>query len=121
MLASVPADGQAALDAREAAYTRQDASAQITPRLSGPVALYVVPPAHWDHSADPHPILLSYLDVVVSGFLDAFGPKGVARFFTTTAGWRTVQDDRAAPIYPRAEAASMAGRRAVDAALPRLR
>ena len=50
----------------------------------------------------PAPILRSYLDVVIQGFHDHFGPAGVTRFFATTANWQAVEDDRAAPKYPRA-------------------
>jgi len=51
--------------------------------------------------------LLSYLDVVVQGFVHEFGTAGAKAFFETTDGWDTpVLDDRAAPIYPRAQTLS---------------
>lgn len=119
LLAQVPGGDWAALDRREVAYEKHDAGGQITPAQPGPVALYVIPPGVLDPEREAHPVLLSYLDMVVSGFLDAFGPDGVARFFTSTAGWDgPLLDDRAAPIYPRADTATRAGRRATDAALP---
>ena len=47
-------------------------------------------------------MLLSYLDVVVQGYLREFGEQGVQRFFDTTDGWDApVLNDRADPVYPR--------------------
>lgn len=109
------------LDQREAAYHRHDVALQVSSGQSGalhnPVMLYVVPQHVWDKNDDAHPVLLSYLDVVISGILTEFGPAGVAGFFETTTGWRALHDDRAAPIYPRAAAATDAGRAAVDKAV----
>lgn len=92
IIAAVPNGDWAALDQREAAYVRQslpDGTAiyEITKNILAP--------------AQPHPILRSYLDVVLQGYLHQFGAEAAARFVTTTTGWRTVHDDRADPIYPR--------------------
>ena len=47
-------------------------------------------------------MLLSYIDVVVQGYLREFGEAGVARFFDTTDGWNApIADDRADPVYGR--------------------
>lgn len=103
LVASVPGADWAALDLRETGYARH---------LSGTSALHDLAPdtqiAHYAIPADDHRsdgervILLSYLDVVVQGFLHEFGPEGVARFFDTTIGWETpIRDDRAAPGYSR--------------------
>ena len=49
------------------------------------------------------PILQSYLDTVMQGFLLEFGEGGVADFLKTTAGWETpILKDRESPFYPRA-------------------
>lgn len=73
-----------------------------------------------DQTAPPsaqHPILLSYLDVVISGFQTLMGDAGPAHFFETTTGWGPILDDRANPAYPRAQPLTPAIRDTVDAAL----
>ncbi|WP_370399087.1 gamma-glutamylcyclotransferase family protein [Sulfitobacter sp. JB4-11] len=105
LIAAVPGDDWAALDERERGYARiVSGNAVVHPLSPLPhVAHYSVPPEHHLPDGD-HVILLSYLDVVVQGFLREFGEKGVARFFNTTAGWNTpVLNDRAKPIYSRAQ------------------
>ena len=97
LLAEVPGGDWAALDAREWAYIRAPAEpgrgAQI---YHIPADLHTAP-------SQTHPILLSYLDVVVQGYLNEFGEAGVARFFATTDGWEApIINDRTAPQYPRA-------------------
>ena len=64
------------------------------------------------------PIWLSYVDVVLQGFLDLFGEEGVRRFVATTDGWHVpIVDDRSAPAYPPAQRLSPAETAVVDAAL----
>lgn len=103
LIAPVPGNDWAALDQREAGYDRLPADTvrhAVTPAPR--VAVYSIPPRSDD--LDSCPILLSYLDVVVQGFLAEFGEAGVARFFETTDNWSLpVADDRAAPLYPRAQ------------------
>ncbi|WP_422050275.1 gamma-glutamylcyclotransferase family protein [Shimia sp.] len=104
IIAHVPNDDWAALDKREFAYDRVGATSAI--RHAKPaeidIAVYHVPA---DQGLSPdvrHPIWLSYLDVVIQGYLRHFGEAGVARFFATTAGWDApILNDRAAPNYPR--------------------
>ena len=123
LVAAVPDADWAALDAREHGYDRQGVVHGIAHDLPGDAAVqvYAVPDRH-RLPADRSPILLSYLDVVVQGFLHQFGQDGAAHFFTTTAGWdRPAIDDRAAPIYPRATVLSPAERAFVDANLSRVR
>ena len=118
LIAPVPGGDWAALDQREAAYARHVLS-DITHDLPRPaeVMIYKVEAVHVAESHG-HPILLSYLDVVVQGYLREFGPAGVARFFETTGGWDVgVLDDRDAPQYPRAQVTSDRERGMVDAAL----
>lgn len=99
VIAGVPNDDWAALDAREAAYQRHDVSHLVDHPV--PTAVYQVLPEHVAPK-DAHPILLSYVDVVTQGYLRVFGEEGVAHFFDTTDGWDApILDDRADPIYPR--------------------
>jgi hypothetical protein len=72
--------------------------------MGAAVQVYALP----DHDAAPptdeNPILLSYLDVVLQGYLHRFGVDGARAFVATTDGWHApVIDDRAAPRYPRAQ------------------
>ncbi|WP_146006449.1 gamma-glutamylcyclotransferase family protein [Cohaesibacter celericrescens] len=64
--------------------------------------IYVGQPAHSD-TVDPHfPILQSYVDAVMQGFLHKFGEAGVERFIAETDGWQTpIVQDRHIPFYPR--------------------
>ena len=112
LLAEVPGGDWTALDAREWAYIRAPAEpgrgAQI---YHIPADLHAAP-------SQTHPILLSYLDVVVQGYLNEFGEAGVARFFATTDGWEApIINDRAAPQYPRAQQLSPDETALVDAML----
>ena len=115
LIAAVPGADWQALDAREKGYARVSSGGAVThPIVPSPdIAHYAVPPEHF--VTGDHAILLSYLDVVVQGFLREFGESGVARFFETTDGWDTpVIDDRAAPRYVRHQALSEAERALVD-------
>ncbi|MEM6478192.1 MAG: gamma-glutamylcyclotransferase [Pseudomonadota bacterium] len=90
----VPDDDLPDLDRREAQYERQ-------PLGAGQV-IYSVPAAN--QTTRRCPILRSYLDTVLQGFLHEFGKDGIGRFITTTQGWEAgLLDDRAAPLYPRAQ------------------
>jgi hypothetical protein len=104
LIAPVPGADWPALDAREAAYIRAPAGPQVAHDLPHrpEIAVYTIPEGHHGAPSVAHPILLSYLDVVVQGYLREFGEAGVARFFESTRGWEgPVLDDRAAPRYPR--------------------
>lgn len=118
LVADVPGADWAALDAREFAYARHAVTAE-TPDGALPAQVYAVPQGQ--PPTDDHPILLSYLDAVVQGFLREYGVDGAADFFATTAGWQApVLDDRAAPRYPRAQALSTRERATVDDGLARV-
>ncbi|SFA87951.1 hypothetical protein SAMN05421688_1426 [Poseidonocella pacifica] len=122
LIAQVPGGDWAALDAREAAYDRLDATHQVRHDLPAPapVAIYSVARAHRARTEDRHPILLSYLDVVVQGFAREHGEAGVADFFATTDGWDgPVYDDRENPLYPRHQILSAEERALVDEHLTR--
>ncbi|SOE08604.1 hypothetical protein SAMN05877838_0328 [Hoeflea halophila] len=69
-------------------------------------------------SEGPAPILRSYLDAVLQGFLREFGPESVHRFIAETDAFHTpIHEDRAAPLYPRAVRLSPAEIELFDAAL----
>lgn len=105
LIAEVPGADWAALDAREYGYARiPSGSAVEHPRdPATQISHYAVPPETWVQGSANH-ILLSYLDVVVQGYLREFGANGVADFFATTDGWETqILNDRAVPRYPRAQ------------------
>jgi len=109
LIAAIPGGDWAALDRREEGYDR-------LPTPEPGVMIYAVP----DHGpvAGDGPILLSYVDVVFQGFLREFGPTGLERFAATTDGWHIpVRDDRAAPLYPRAQRLDAAETARVDAIL----
>ncbi|KMK68764.1 gamma-glutamylcyclotransferase family protein [Puniceibacterium sp. IMCC21224] len=118
-----PVDGDwSALDLRETAYDRLDANGSVSHRADhGPVAIYAIAPENRQLPDDDHPMLLSYLDVVLQGYLEVYGTGGADRFIATTAGWDTpVLDDRARPRYPRAQDLDDSQRAYVDAALASL-
>ena len=114
LIAPVPGGDWAALDTREYAYARHPVLAQTD---GGALAaqVYAVPS---DNALSPtvqNSILLSYLDAVVQGFLHEYGESGVAAFFETTLGWSApIDDDRAAPRYPRAQVLTAQERALVD-------
>ncbi|WP_422025653.1 gamma-glutamylcyclotransferase family protein [Roseovarius sp.] len=104
LIAPVPAADWAALDEREGAYDRVAAREQITHGLAHhpEIAVYTIPEGKHGAPDETCPALLSYIDVVVQGYLREFGEQGVQRFFDTTDGWDApVLDDRNDPVYPR--------------------
>lgn len=124
LVARVPGADWAALDMREAGYARHLLSAD-TVAHQAPVALsaqvYAVPPDGSTRADAGGTISLSYLDVVVQGFLAEFSVDGVRRFFDSTTGWQTpIIDDRAAPLYPRAQMLSDTETALVDAEMARI-
>jgi hypothetical protein len=94
LVLDVPETDRPALILREAAYD---------PVSEDDLTVFSIPPDKHPEADRPRPILLSYLDTVVQGFLHRFGPDGVAGFFASTEGWGEIRDDRAAPVYPRAQ------------------
>ncbi|WP_306418084.1 gamma-glutamylcyclotransferase family protein [Albidovulum aquaemixtae] len=116
LVAAVPGDDWALLDQREAAYRRHTlAHEHITssPGWADRVEIYAVDEVNAAKAA-VHPILLSYLDTVVQGFLREFGEAGVARFFATTTSWTALLDDREEPIYSRHQRATASERALTD-------
>lgn len=118
LAAHVPGGDWVALDEREAAYARHPAQALPIGRAPLEVQVYAVPQAAAARPQTAHPILLSYLDAVVQGFLREFGEEGVSDFFETTSGWDApIRNDRETPLYPRAQRLSAAELSLVDTAL----
>ncbi len=116
LVAEVPDGDWSALDAREAAYDKHPVTVQLHACGSDSAArVYAVAPTHAAPPDTAHPVLLSYIDTVVQGFLEIFGEAGVAAFFATTKGWHCpILDDRAAPRYPRATVLAPPERALVD-------
>jgi hypothetical protein len=104
LVAAVPDDDWRGLDAREHAYDRHRVTEITRHRVARPVSIqvYAIPEGKHGKPDETHPVLMSYLDTVVQGYLREFGEAGVAHFFETTAGWDApILDDRAQPRYPR--------------------
>ena len=120
LIAAVPGDSWAALDEREHAYDRVTVSENVDhPLPHDPhIAIYAIPDGAHHAPTNEHPILLSYVDVVMQGYFNEFGAEGLAGFMATTGGWASpVMDDRADPIYPRHQTLSARERRMIDDAL----
>ena len=124
VIAPVPNDDWVALDAREFSYARiavTDAVAHGANDVRD-ISIYAIPPEHAAPPDKDHPILLSYIDAVLQGYLREFGETGAERFCATTEGWDTpVRNDRAAPVYPRAQLLSRTETTFVDDMLLTLR
>lgn len=117
LIAHVPGGDWAALDAREHGYSRHVAQA-VGVGGARDIQVYAVPVGQGGAPVAAHPILLSYIDVVVQGFLREFGAQGAEGFFATTRGWDApILNDRAAPQYPRAQVLTQVEREVVDAGL----
>ncbi len=103
LIAAVPDADWAALDARETGYARLNSGNAVShPLPHEPQIAHYSVPAEEQGTTSRNTIILSYLDVVVQGFLREFGAAGVSHFFETTDGWDTpILNDRAAPQYPR--------------------
>ena len=120
LIAHVPGNDWAQLDAREYGYDRLNPPVLHDKGDGLDIATYVVP----DRLIAPGQkgaILLSYLDVVVQGFLAEFGEAGVRRFFDTTSGWdHPIDNDRKDPKYPRHQTLSSDERDLVTSELARI-
>ena len=108
LVAQVPNADWVALDEREHAYQRYDVTDQVESEPArSEIQVYSVAPEFYAADGQEYTLLLSYIDVVVQGFLREFGNAGVSRFFDTTVGWpRQILNDRQAPIYPRFQSLS---------------
>jgi hypothetical protein len=117
----------AGIDTREFRYHRRDIRlsdlefAQPGHGIGAEIALHVYE-ARIEHPAaeGPAPILRSYLDAVMQGFLREFGPDGLHRFVAETDAFHTpIHEDRAQPLYPRAVSLSPAEMELFDVVLGR--
>ena len=123
LIAPVPDGDWAALDLRETGYDRMPLTVGLSHEAAdaGEIAVYHIPADKHGPADGVRPILLSYLDVVVEGYLQVFGAEGGRHFFDTTAGWDgPILNDRAAPRYPRAQLLTEAETAVVDAELGKL-
>ncbi len=117
LIAVVPNADWQALDQRETGYDRLPAQGLIEHDLlqTPDLQVYAIARETQNQIEPAFPILMSYLDVVVQGYLRVFGQAGVQAFFDTTDGWdRTIIDDRAHPRYPRHQILSQAERALVN-------
>ncbi|WP_018697797.1 gamma-glutamylcyclotransferase family protein [Amorphus coralli] len=111
------------LDRRERHYDRLTVGrGKVEPETETPhpgeAYVYRVKRAHDRFGTRRFPVLLSYVDCVIQGYLKVFGEEGVAEFMATTDGWHVpILDDRATPLYPRAQTLSDRERTLVDDAL----
>jgi hypothetical protein len=123
LIAAVPDGDWRVLDEREAWYKRDVAQNLIHNLTPAPeVQIYHAPATLHRPATHKHPVLLSYIDVVVQGYLKEFGEAGVERFFNTTDGWDApIRNDRDAPIYPRHRRLSAMETALVDHHLRRVR
>lgn len=95
------------LDDREIGYSRVRVSVRPSSWPRGPKTLscfaYVGDTPHHRPGSLEFPIWRSYLDCVLSGYLELGGAQAVERFIASTEGWESpILDDRAQPRYPRA-------------------
>ncbi len=122
LIAAVPDADWLALDTRETGYQRIPSAGKVNHVGKGinDIAHYAVAQENW-RSSGTQTILLSYLDVIVQGYMQQFGTDGVAAFFDTTDGWDTpILNDRAAPQYPRSQTLSHDETALVDQHLGRI-
>ncbi|SON56375.1 hypothetical protein HDIA_2834 [Hartmannibacter diazotrophicus] len=96
------------VDARERGYDRHPVDRSmleidgiLPPEID--LYVYVSRSPHLGGPEESHPVPLSYVDVVMAGYVRLFGRAGAQRFVASTDGWDVPRlDDRAAPTYPRA-------------------
>ena len=121
LIAPVPGADWLALDAREEGYDRLPVGPGLTVETVTGIETQIYSVPDRSVTGTGGPILLSYLDVVLQGYLREFGEEGVRRFMDTTDGWDTpVLNDRAQPRYPRHQRLSAEETAMVDAELFRL-
>jgi len=109
LMAKVPNNDWVELDAREVGYARRVLSdgewLVETPKLPviqdkpDDVQMYVH--ASGEFAQAVKPILYSYLETVLFGYYQWFGPEGVQAFIDSTVAWTGILDDRNNPVYPR--------------------
>ncbi|MEN8659955.1 gamma-glutamylcyclotransferase family protein [Marivita sp.] len=124
VIAPVPNDDWVALDEREFSYARLAVTDAVQHAASDvrDISIYAIPPENTAPPDKNHPILLSYVDAVLQGYLREFGETGAEQFCASTGGWDTpVRNDRTDPVYPRAQRLTTTERTFVDDMLLTLR
>ncbi|MEM9715788.1 MAG: gamma-glutamylcyclotransferase family protein [Pseudomonadota bacterium] len=105
---------------REKGYDVHTVTASSLDPATKDVSLFVGRPDQ-AVAVNDKPILLSYLDTVVTGFVDNFGTDRARDFFGSTVGWSAgITKDRDDPIYPRTVSLSDQVKSLVDEELARL-
>ena len=107
VLVTMPEAELPLLDEREAGYDRVQLSVSDfeleTPTNNDPIYVYVSNSQHNVDADDQHPVLQSYVDCVMAGFLKQYGESGLQAFVQSTRGWQLpIANDRLNPRYPRA-------------------
>lgn len=107
MVIELQDDALPRLDERERGYDRLELDGAAFELLNGESldSVYVYRSRSFmpDNGLQTHPILRSYMDVVMQGYRDNFGDQGLEDLLATTDHWTgAVREDREAPIYPRA-------------------
>lgn len=91
------------LDAREHGYERLILADDALSTKAKNVSMYKSLAQNDQLGTAEFPILQSYLDCVLQGFLRVHGPAAPEAFIATTDGWSTpILQDRLSPLYPRA-------------------
>lgn len=86
------------------------------------VIVYQSIDARYGWANSDFPITQSYIDCVISGYRQQFGPEGANRLMQSTEGWALPTiDDRADPLYPRAVQLDTPEYREIDALLAQYR
>ena len=107
VVVALPLAALPVLDERESGYDRLTlpAAAFDLPEGLGADEIHVYrskPENRWP-ATPAQPILQSYVDCCMAGFLRVYGEGGLDAFLWSTEGWEgAIEDDRAAPRYPRA-------------------
>lgn len=105
----LPIEALPVLDAREEGYERLTLPASDFELPEGlavdEVHVYRSLTEHRMSATDEHPILQTYVDCCMAGFLNVYGEGGLDNFLHATRGWHgQIENDRTQPRYPRAVA-----------------
>lgn len=119
-----PRHHEDAMHQREALYERQDLEGIAVDWLDERPGdwpdpfIHVGVAEHHRSGDESHPVLLSYVDTVIAGFLHTFGESGPRHFVETTLDWHVpVLNDRSSPFYSRAARLNDEERALVDGLL----
>ena len=109
VVVEIPVSALPALDAREANYDRlalpREAFSLPEAVRADAVFAYRTSEARRRDPDVDHPVLRTYVDCIMAGYLERFGEAGLEAWLATTDGWEApLFDDREAPRYPRAVA-----------------